>query len=409
MSTLPFLKCQKNETNAIQIQFNFFFLILSCVIQGKAQTPQNGDQHWVINNSISDEFNYTGNHTQVITQLSNKWHFMENWGNKYADKDLKTFPISYYQGNGDDIEVNNGICEIYAKYKPNNYQWPCSNCWTATNEYHYFNYTNGCLIRNTQTRFGYYEIKIRLPYYPNEREKTNGVAPSFWFFGEMNQQGTPDYAYGEIDVFEQIDLSNAKPNVKPYVFGPTIHYSKYDNCNCHTQLERYDKIGWNTQDEVDPPLNYHVDFSDGNFHIIGFEWQKEYISIYVDGVERSSVNFKQDQLLSMNAYLDIAFFNDINKYLYTVFPFKYEVDYFRYYQLNNHSDLSLFINQSNYDNTTLGFTKRKNITIGGSYSTAKVNTGSQLILRADDFILLDEGFEVDESTYIYLQVNENQD
>jgi len=379
---------------------------------GNSQTPTNGDYHWILNTTISDEFNYTGNHAQVINQLRGKWHFIEGWGNKWVDERNLIYPKSYVTDDGSNVEVTNGICELYAKYQPGTYNWPCNSCWSNQGSNpQTFNYTKGHLIRNAQTSFGYYEISIRLPYYHNQREKTIGVGPNFWFFRENNNTPAAPYAYGEIDVFEQVDNYSSSPpyNLYPdknkYCFGSGVHFDQDSGTNGRVQNAVYGPIGWQNPDEYWKPLNYFVDFSDGLFHKIGFEWQKDYISIYLDDVEVSSLNFEQNKLYPMNAYLDINLSEALNILNLTQFPFKYEIDYFRYYQFaNNSTPTALSITTNNYSNGTLGYDKRLNINIGGTGLTAKVATGTNLILRADEFISLDEGFEIDDQTQMYLQV-----
>lgn len=377
-----------------------------------SQTPSNGDHHWILNTTISDEFNYTGNHSQIISQLTNKWHFIEGWGNKkvYDSNWNLIFPKSYVTDDGSNIEVANGVCELYAIYKPGTYNWPCNNCWNNQGSNpQTFNYTKGQLIRNTQTSFGYYEISIRLPYYQNQREKTIGVGPNFWFFRENNNTPPAPYAYGEIDVFEQVDNSDIQfsipNNLDNYCFGPTVHYDQNINSNARTQNIVYNRIGWDIPTRYYAPLNYFVDFSDGQFHKVGLEWQKDYVSFYLDNIEVGSVNFEQGKFYPMNAYLDINLSEELNILNVTQFPFKYEIDYFRYYQFAaNTNPISLNITTNNYSNGTLGYDKRLNINIGGTGLTTKVATGTNLILRADEFITLDEGFEIDDETQMYLQV-----
>jgi hypothetical protein len=392
------------------IQFILVVIIVNTNTSG--QTPSNGDQHWILNTTISDEFNYNGNHAQVINQLSNKWHFIESWGNKkvYDANWNEVFPKSYVTDDGSNIEIVNGVCELYAKYEPGTYNWPCTNCW-ANQGYNpkTFNYTKGHLIRNSQTSFGYYEISIRLPYYHNQREKTVGVGPNFWFFRENNNTPPAPYAYAEIDVFEQLDNRVQKygiPNYSnKYCFGTGVHFDQNNNSNGRVQNAVYGKIGWENANEYWKPLNYFVDFSDGQFHKIGFEWQKDYISVYLDGVEVSSLNFEQGKIYPMNAYLDINLTEVLEILNLTQFPFKYEIDYFRYYQFaNNLNPTNLNITSSNYSNLTLGYDKKLNIYIGGPGITAKVAAGTNLVLRADESIILDEGFEIDEQTQLYLQV-----
>ena len=190
-----------------------------------------------------------------------------------------------------------------------------------------------------------------------------------------------------------------------YCFGTGVHFDQNNNSNGRVQNAVYGKIGWEDAKEYWKPMNYFVDFSDGQFHKIGFEWQKDYISVYLDGVEVSSLNFEQSKIYPMNAYLDINLTEALEILNLTQFPFKYEIDYFRFYQFAyNPSPTNLNVTSNNYSNGTLGYNKRLNINIGGTGSTAKVATGTNLILRADESITLDEGFEIDDQTQLYLQV-----
>jgi hypothetical protein len=376
-----------------------------------AQTPLNGDQHWILNTSVSDEFSYTGTHSQVISQIENKWHFIETNGNKkvYDANWNFVYPQSFFTDDGSNIELANGVCEIYAKYQPGQYPWPCGNCWgnQGTPTQQSFDYTNGMLISDAQTSYGFYEVRVRFPYFHNQREKTRGVAPSFWFFSDHPKLPANTYGYGEIDVFEQVDNYEAEYpfNNNDYCFAPNIHFDQINGNNGRTQNVQYGFIGWRDPEDYKAPLNYPVSFADGQFHVIGFEWQKNYVSFYVDGNEVGSLNFEQDKLLPMNAYLNNGMTEGLAILAQTIFPFKYEIDYYRFYEFaDNPNPTPLVISTSNYSNITLGFDKRLNITIGGSGLTAKVATGTNLVLRADENIILDEGFEIDDNTQMYLQV-----
>ena len=236
-----------------------------------------------------------------------------------------------------------------------------------------------------------------------QKEKVGGLGPNFWFFRESENTPLP-YGYAEIDVYEQVDLSKSNKH-SPYLFGPTIHFDANNADLGRIQNDVYGKIGWKEQTDTDVPLNYFVDFSDGQFHKIGFEWQKDYVTYYVDGKECGSINFEQDKIVAMNAYLDLNISPKSSDLTATVFPFKYEIDYFRYYQFaTNSNPQPLTLTTGNYSNSTLGYTKRLNITIGGIGLQAKVQTGTSLTLRADEYILLDEGFEIDDETTMYMQV-----
>ena len=373
-------------------------LCLTSTIQTNAQTPAN-DPHWNLNTTvITDEFNYTGTHSQIINSMKAKWHFIENWGNQLINNN---YPITYTTDNGSNVYVNNGICTITVEHQttPVSRLWPCNTCWNYGNppsSSNNFNYTNGSLLSNGQSKFGYYELKFRLPNNVNHV----GIYPAFWFFAESQAQSCPPYE--EIDVFEMVGDGSY------YKFGPTIHYGGMSN-NGPTQNFTYENIGWaDNKLDYKAPFNYDVNFSDGQFHNIGFEWQAEYVSIYLDGILQRSMNFYQDQIRPKNLYIAVGLDNLNNNISNTVFPFNFEVDYIRYYQLNYAILANLTVNYNNYSNGTLGYTMRNNITLGATGYTAKINSGSNLILRAANSITLSDGFECDANTTMYLQVNNSQ-
>ncbi|MCC6683935.1 MAG: family 16 glycosylhydrolase, partial [Bacteroidia bacterium] len=123
-----------------------------------------------------------------------------------------------------------------------------------------------------------------------------------------------------------------------------------------TQNTVYPNIGWEGRiAEWDAPFSYYVDFSDNQFHTLGFEWQKEYIAIYWDGNLIRSMNFRQDIIGSMNLLLDInvnPYFQGLNPgiTMNTHFPYNYEIDYIRYYNFNTSNMNNLNVCSSNYAN-----------------------------------------------------------
>jgi|JI7StandDraft_1071085.scaffolds.fasta_scaffold02084_3 hypothetical protein len=361
-----------------------------------AQTPSQ-DPHWVYHSFYSDEFNYTGSHAQIISQLGNKWHFLAFDYNPPSS-------LGYVFANGKDIDVNNGVLILSAKHDPGHYPYPLPNDQSTK----YYNYTRCQLVSDNLMHYGYYEIKFRLPYYPNLPEKIHGIGANFWLF-PVTRSSTPYYE--EIDVFEQITYQQ-------YMFGPTIHYFLDNGQNPHTvQNSLYPNIGWSKISDYQAPFNYPVDFSDGEFHVVGLEWQKEYFAIYLDNVLVKSINFKQDVLLSQNVLLDLNVeAADVPKgqpgvQTSTIFPYNYELEYFRYYNINTSSIQNLSICSPNYANSNssnnLGYTLRNDVVLGGTGCTsAKINTGADFILRAKSSITLEEGFECDQNTTLYFQVND---
>lgn len=375
----------------------FYFICISIWFSHVyAQTPSQ-DPHWVYHNVYSDEFSYTGTHAQIISQLGNKWHFLGFGSNPSSS-------LGYVSGDGADIQVSNGILTLSAKYAPGNYPFPSLNSPTLK----YYDYTRCQLVSDNLMHYGFYEIKFRLPYYPNHPEKIKGIGANFWLF-PITRQSFPFYE--EIDVFEQITNQQ-------YVFGPTIHHFYDNGQNPHlTQNSRYPNIGWTKISDYQAPFNYPVDFSDGEFHVVGLEWQKEYFGIYLDNVLVKSINFKQDTIPSQNVLLDLNVeaantqFGQPGVQSSTIFPYNYELEYFRYYNINTSSVQNLSICSPNYANSNssnnLGYTMRNDVVLGGTGCTsAKINSGADFILRAKSSITLEEGFECDQNTTLYFQVND---
>ncbi len=57
--------------------------------------------------------------------------------------------------------------------------------------------------------------------------------------------------------------------------------------------------------------------------------------------------------------------------------------------------------------TNLVYTLRNDVILFGTgFTTAKINTGVDFILRAKSSIALEEGFECDQNTTLYFQVND---
>lgn len=363
--------------------------VLFCLFL-QAQTPAS-DPHWQLNTGVSDEFSYTGSQAAIRTKMRSRWFFLDGNGN------VPPTVNAYSSDQGDNIFVNNGICSLMVDYAPAYYPFPCGGC--PGNYPVFYDYTRGQLNSHASLKYGYYEVKFRLPHahYPNQGATVRGIEANFWFFPINPSSPIPPYQ--ELDVFEMVNGSQ-------YIFFPTIHYG--GNSNALTQNQRYPKIGMDLADEANAPFNYRIDFSDAQFHTVGFEWQPEYVAMYVDGKLERSMNFEQDKFSTMNVILDMNV-KPFNVMPATLFPYYYEIDYFRYYNYNTASASPLSVCSSGYANSgssnNLGYTVRSQVQLGGSGCSAKVQSGADLVLRATQSIVLDEGFECDSSSTLYLQVN----
>jgi beta-glucanase (GH16 family) len=233
---------------------------------------------------------------------------------------------------------------------------------------------------------------------------TAGIQPNFWLF-----PNDPTGVYSEIDIFEMNTESH--DNQYGYLNSVTLHYPKQPI----TQNSIYPGLGWG--DKIDPngssdilnrrfqaPMNFYQNFNDGLFHKVGLEWQNEYISIYKDDVLMTSMNFHQGDMDAVNVILSCVagsgFFGPPTPY--TQFPFKFEIDYFRYYELQKVNNLNTKSICSTLDYFNLNNIVDYKISIGGSGCTAKVPAGANKNIRALIEVELTEGFEVDDKTNVYI-------
>ncbi len=394
--------------------FIFFFLFS---IRLFSQTPINlppFDSVWILDTAVSDDFNYTTDN--YVFHLQNKWDIFYGGGNK-GDH------LGYHKDDGSNIYVNNGICSLAVKKEPGMYNFPCNSCWAldfppySDAPYNgkpikkHYDYTETGLISKTSTKFGYYELKFRLPNYDKEQTSSKGIMPNFWFYDLIKGRCYPNNPYQEIDVFE------VNTN-KEYTFCPTVHYGGKNNAG-PTQNDAWDLIGWGfnpktNQMNWDAPLNFEIDFKDGKFHTIGFEWMPEHLTIYVDGIAIRSTNWKQDLMCSMNIILDIyagsGFNGSPNEN--TIFPFYYEIDYIHYYKLKSTENKNyIYTNKSTYDeiakhiyqSITISKESKPSLKSSKNSSLKKQN----IKLRATEEIILDEGFETHDESETYIDVNNN--
>ncbi|MCC6683936.1 MAG: hypothetical protein IT247_02585 [Bacteroidia bacterium] len=192
------------------------FIINFC----SAQTPST-DPHWILNQNLSDEFSYTGSNASIINQMRNKWHFLI-WEinpscNAYTQSLLGSPVIQswgYVNTDGSDIEVNNGICTLSAKFAPGYYEWPSTD--TINHPFHfpvYYYYTRCQLVSLASMHYGFYELKFRLPHYQNHPEYLDGIGANMWFTQESASSPALGVDYSELDVFEQAPLNQ-------YIFAP---------------------------------------------------------------------------------------------------------------------------------------------------------------------------------------------
>ncbi len=119
----------------------------------------------------------------------------------------------------------------------------------------YHDYTSAALHTQARSSYGYYEVKARA--------MSSGGSSSFWFQQE-DRRAAPDWDT-EVDVFELCGKS-AKHDRRYYM---TLHVSRTPQEKRHWQVGTYWEAPWR--------------FSEA-FHVYGFEWGRQELRWYVDGV-----------------------------------------------------------------------------------------------------------------------------
>lgn len=179
--------------------------------------------------SFAEEFSGTGLDTS-------KWEVGTPWHTQYV-----TGGLAWYQPQNV-VFPGGGICRIVTDRQT-----------VHGTEAGTFEYTSGSLTTGAdhggKTRFsftyGYLEMRAKLP-------QGKGIWPAFWL--------TDDRTF-EIDVMEMIGRNPRR-----------VYMSLHDN---------------NPGSESDASESYEgPDFS-GGYHTFGVDWQRSYVRVYVDGVQRA--------------------------------------------------------------------------------------------------------------------------
>jgi beta-glucanase (GH16 family) len=259
----------------------FFIPFLQC--QNEQNVNLNTNQVHEYKLIWSDEFDYTGLPSET------KWNYDvggHGWGNNelqyYTYKNLKN------------ARVENGIL-IIESHKEN-----------IENK----NYSSARLITKGKGdwKYGKIEVRAKLP-------AGIGSWPAIWMLGSTTPLKWPDD--GEIDIMEHVGFD-------PSVIHASVHTKKYHH-----------SIGTQKTNKV------IVDDFNTSFHVYEVEWNKEFVSVGIDG----KPYFKFDNEGSgyeawpfdnpMHLLLNIAIGGNwggqkgIDD---TIFPIKMEIDYVRVYQ-----------------------------------------------------------------------------
>ncbi|MCL2290269.1 MAG: glycoside hydrolase family 16 protein [Bacteroidetes bacterium] len=234
-------------------------------------------------------------------------------------------------------------------------------------------YTAGEIVSNIRYGYGYFEIYAQLP-------GTTGYFPAFWLWYHKDDFATNNCWYNEIDIFEAY---GSRPN--------TVESRAHWGFTCPAGIDDKSEIG------------LHVSNYSTGYHWYGLEWDSRKITWYVDRKPvRQMVNnmegigIQNPMYIIINIALapDSQVDNPITSN--TKFPNYMYIDQANVYRLK--CDKYTVVNEIPNFNTYY-YAVKKSITMSNATT---IPVGSNISLRATDFIELKPGFEVQTGRELYL-------
>lgn len=252
---------------------------------------------------------------------------------------------------------------------------PCQNGFCFHWDTLPFSFTTAMLYSIWDFRYGYFEIKFKLPPLPVPPKTLRGHGGTFWLWSAGD-----DY-YNEIDIFE----INADDNSGNYYYASgNSHFSP---------------------DTTDPNSDYfsYGYFTPDTWHTVGINWTSNSIEYYHNNILKY-VSFNNPHLLGPMAIIITCGGNYVPLDNYCVpfdtlgpesthFPYTYEIDYVKVWQHKKHCNNSLVLTQYNslfYPNKL-----HKSVTLG---TNVQINNQTQKSNWASDFILMNETTEIDSNS-----------
>lgn len=327
-----------------------------------------------------------------------KWLRRFPWGPGYVDSNKVLVPnfcpspigntytdVGYREYNYADtnfLKISNGTAKILSK-KQNvtgeTWSWPGGN---FTVKQRPFKYCTSMLFSKYKFKYGYFEIKFKLPSLPTPPQTFIGNGPNFWLF---NADHSLNNYWSEIDIFEIHGYNNVVTN-------NIIYQSDSTALVPNSQPSTYNQVSANT------------------WHTAGAYWTPDNIEIYFDGQKINQINnlnIKPDSLVEMPLIIDINVpthaWCEIFDSIKNVFPYTYEIDYVKVWQRKEACDTTKTY-CSNFNPQTYNSKIYQSVTVGGSGCNSSVANCSNLSVLGANYVLLDEGFSIDNNSNVLLDV-----
>ena len=217
-------------------------LATHCAMALTPLSDPNNEGNWVINSQMTDEFNGTSFDRSVWYNLGENGNYRGEWKGRA--------PSQY---NPDNISVRNGFLYLKSRWQPDfNFadEVPSGNPTSAIRYGQVAPITSAALRSINTFKYGYMEMRAQAANGP--------ISSSYWTTG----------GGGETDAFENFGYN---PNNK--WSGKRVHTSFHD---WRTGSPTRGKRIWDNAHILETGVAE-------SFHTYGFEWDANYIAIYVDG------------------------------------------------------------------------------------------------------------------------------
>jgi beta-glucanase (GH16 family) len=361
----------------------FLSILSACSTSCFGQLPSADPSYQVV---FGDDFNDTTGYMGCNIDTS-KWITRTPWNlgstqntviySWVPTHDTVTYDVAGYNFDLRDtsnvhVVPSSGVCRLTARRGPFvSYTWSYPNGgFLATLDT--FKYSNGSLTARRKFRFGYFEIRFRLPSnIPPSLD--NNYLPTCWLFDAHDSLNPP--VHSEIDIYEIDGRDNN--------FTNSIYFTN------------------ELPNEHKDHVEHIATVTGGVWHTAAVDWTREHIDFYYDGTFiRRDIGYA-DSLAPMQAFIEAYVPNlwsmrNVNSN--TVFPYVYEIDYYKVYQRKEVCDTSKV-----YANATaISFNSKlyKDLTLKTNCS---FNNGTATAI-ATDWVLIDAGTTIDSNMNMYVDV-----
>lgn len=374
------------------LQFTIMILSYS---YSYAQLPSQDSSYVMV---FNDEFNSS-------TLDANKWSTNVGWGNLNYKltcvnpgqiPDTVWFPEYYTPGNNLVFTGNSVKLQVKRENYTSTYihhynktspcgsscpSWGCKSfastgtdtCYIPVTASATFKYTSARLVSTKKFKYGYFEIRVKIPDPPTAPATNQGISTNFWLFnGDINT-----VSWSELDIYEINCRDNRYTN--------NVHYQKTPTSDPFQEYYHY----------PNPVLPPQIIYFNSQYKTFGVNWTPDKIDYFMDGNYVRTSFLKPDSLISMPMFIDMNIeqnqFCERVDTLNTVLPYNAEIDYVRVYQLRADCNTSKAYcnNISTHDYKTY-----QSITIDGGTCVDVLNNKANESYTATDYILLDQGCEI---------------